>query len=140
MVWAGPAVMGGPVTNLRGWATPAAPRLPARLSLWRVVVHGQLLLGPRCHGPVWRYADVGPDAAAGGLQPGAGALLRALRPGRDAGAEGDRQHAAGAGRRAHPMGWAGAGRRAHHQRSVGPTGLLAGGQCAGRPACPLDWR
>src|ERR1035441_4532358 len=104
MVWAGPAVMGGPFTNLRGWATPAAPRLSARLSLWGAVVHGQLLLGPRHDAPVRRYAAAGPDAAAGGIQPGAGALLGPLRPGCGAGAEGDRQHAAGAGRRAHPMG------------------------------------
>ena len=40
-------------------AAPAAPRLSARLSLRRAVVRGQLLLGPRHHAPLWRYAALG---------------------------------------------------------------------------------
>ncbi len=55
-----------------------------------------------------------------------------------AGAQGHGQHAPGAGRCAVSLGRAGAGRRAHHQRSLGPTGLLAGGQRAAEPARAMD--
>ena len=140
LVRLGSAPVGDPVAGGDESTSSAAPRLPALLPLRLSVVHGQLLLGPRHDVPLRRHAGNGSDAAAGGVQPGAGALLWPFWPVRGAGAPDDRQHSPGLGRRAHLVDRAGTSRLAHHFGAVGSVGLLAGGQRLGEPACALDRR
>ena len=128
--------------NEQRWsaAPPIAPRIPAGLCLRSAVVLRQLLLDPRHDDAVWRHAATGSHVAADWIQPCAGALLRLVRTGRDAGAAGDGKHAPGSRRCAIFVGRAGTGGGADHLSAMGSTGLLAGGQCAGEPACAMDRR
>ncbi len=78
LVRPGAAAVGDPARR-GNCGPPSAARVSARLSLWCALVRGQLLLDLRHHENPRRSAALRVGADAGGVQPGAGTVLRTIR-------------------------------------------------------------